>query len=116
MVEQQAARHTIASQPVALGLNIATISADEVKAVPTPRGEIVIDVAVAIFRVATPSEQPSLAEERYIALISKHGQQAEAWSTSHTLFGLQKKLRLNDVDWEEAENALASKGVYKVSR
>ena len=74
------------------------------------------EIAVAIFRVVTPSEKTSLAEERYIALIPKHGQAAESWSTSQTLFGLQKKLQLSDVDWEEAEGALASKGVYKVLR
>jgi hypothetical protein len=74
------------------------------------------DIAVAIFRVVTPSEKPSLAEERYIALIPKHGEATETWFTSQTLFGLQKKLQLNSVDWEEAESALASKGAYKVPR
>jgi hypothetical protein len=77
---------------------------------------MVHDLAVAIFRVVTPPEKPTLAEERYIALIPKHGQVAETWFTSQTLFGLQKKLQLNTIDWEEAESALASKGAYKVLR
>jgi hypothetical protein len=78
--------------------------------------DLMHDLAVAIFRIAGLPDKSAIPEERYIALLPKHELVPESWHISQTLFGLQKKLQLKSIDWEEAEGQLATKGTYKLLR
>jgi hypothetical protein len=79
---------------------------------------------IVIFRVADiqgttqPSQQPQpVPDDRYIAYSPGTGSPRDRalWYTSDTLFGLHKKVILDNiivVDWEKAERELESKGRY----